>query len=198
MAEPWRRLVGAAATALRTHPHWAAALNAVRGSSIGIHLAVMRKDEVNSILFGLRNLELRVSSTPSPPFGQVGRRDIVFLKYSGGQVAGVAEVGRVWAYSGLTPGDSSQLLQLLRSGVGGGGSRPQRLDGRRVTIMRLRRPVTIPLGLDYEKSNPRPWVVLRSSLRPALPRRFVTSSALRSFEPKSETGSQEKEDSDDL
>jgi hypothetical protein len=63
-----------------------------------VHLAVFVEPFLRYILSGQKTIESRFSMHNRPPFGSVAANDLVLLKRSGGPVAGICRVERVWYY----------------------------------------------------------------------------------------------------
>ena len=178
MSDPWRRLLATAARALGAHPYWGSALQWSPTERRGLHVAILPRDELDRALFGVDRILRRTSAGGVPPFGAIGRRDVVLLKRAGGGVAGLAEASRVWSFVDLTPDDAARLVSALPT-AGAPPATAQELTSRCVTVVRLDRITTIPFGLTYEKSDPRKWIVLCSPTHPAAARRFVNPASLR-------------------
>lgn len=74
------------------------------------HLAIMRKSAIEAILFGQKNIETRFSQRRIPPFGVIGRGDLVYMKPPGAEVIGQFRVKKVYSYEGLTPQDFEEIF----------------------------------------------------------------------------------------
>lgn len=61
----------------------------------------MRKSAIEAILFGQKNIETRFSQRRIPPFGVIGRGDLVYMKPPGAEVVGQFRVKRVIFFDGL-------------------------------------------------------------------------------------------------
>src|SRR5579859_5893259 len=63
------------------------------------HLAIFVPPYLDLILEGRKTAELRFSRLRIAPYGQVAAGDVLLLKRSGGPIAGICLIERVWACS---------------------------------------------------------------------------------------------------
>jgi hypothetical protein len=176
--DPWRGVLRQVATRLEDHPYWSRYLNGLSESRRGLHLAVFDRPTLSRVLFGVKNLELRTLRTSRPPFECVARGDVVLLKGRGGPVSGVARVSRGWMFSGLTQDDWSRLDAAVatRSDVNSNDWSTLRDSRTKLVVLALANTCTFPVPIEYEKSDPRVWAVLKDPRRPILASRYVSPS----------------------
>lgn len=68
-----------------------------------VHMAIMTEPYLSWILEGKKTIESRFSQKRIAPFQKVDEKDIILLKKSGGDIAGVFEAGVVSCFEGLDP-----------------------------------------------------------------------------------------------
>jgi hypothetical protein len=176
--DPWRGLLRQVVSRLDDHPYWSRDLNGFSDSRRGLHLAVLDQQTLSLVLFGVKNLEVRSLRTTRPPFELISRSDVVLLKGRGGPVSGVTRVSRVWMFSGLTPDDWSRLDAAMstRSDVSSNDWSSLHDSRTKLTLLALANTCTFPVPIEYEKSDPRVWAVLKEPRRPILASRYVSPS----------------------
>jgi hypothetical protein len=182
MAEPWRRLLRSAASALQWHPEWGPLLFRAVSSNRGLHLVVLGRQELDEALFGITELTVRSTTTPALPFGCLGRLDLLFLKYRGGPIAGITQLTRVWSYEALNSTDARALHATLSARIHDSSLSARQLTGKHVSVVRLGKMITIPRGIDYPKSGRDSWLVLRRPSRPLTARRYLAPTDLRGLQ----------------
>ncbi len=76
------------------------------------HVAIMRKSWglTRKIITGQKSMESRWYKVRYAPWNRIGPGDTIYFKDSGEPVTVKAEVGRVMAFSGLTPGKVRGIL----------------------------------------------------------------------------------------
>lgn len=176
--DPWRGLLRQVVSRLKDHPYWSPYLNGFSESRRGLHLAVLDQRILSLVLFGVKNLEVRSLRTSRPPFELISRGDMILLKGRGGPVSGVARVSRAWMYSGLTQDDWSRLdaAMATRSDVNSNDRSTLRDSRTKLALLALANTCTFPVPIEYEKSDPRVWAVLKEPRRPILASRYVSPS----------------------
>jgi ASC-1-like (ASCH) protein len=73
------------------------------------HLAILKKYYLDKILYGSKQIELRLTKSAVPPFGHVSVGDTLFFKESSGPVYAVAQVAAVKQLRNLTSAKISDL-----------------------------------------------------------------------------------------
>lgn len=176
--DPWRGVLRQVATRLEDHPYWSRYLSGFSESRRGLHLAVVDQRTLSLVLFGVKNLEVRSLRTSRPPFELISRGDVVLLKGRGGPVSGVTRVSRAWVFSGLTQDDWSRLdaAMVTRSDVSSNDWSSPHDSRTKLTMLALANTCTFPVPIEYEKSDPRVWAVLKEPRRPILASRYVSPS----------------------
>lgn len=76
-----------------------------------IHVAIMVEPFLSYILNGEKTIESRFSKKRISPFEKVERKDIIFLKQSGGGIRAVFEAGEVLSFDQLDP---QKILDLRK------------------------------------------------------------------------------------
>lgn len=74
-----------------------------------VHMAIMTEPYLSWILDGTKTIESRFSQKRIAPFQKVDENDMILLKKSGGDIAGVFEAGAVYCFGGL---DSQGILTI--------------------------------------------------------------------------------------
>ncbi len=75
-----------------------------------IHMAIMIEPYLSWILDGTKTIESRFSQKRTAPFQKAGKKDIILLKKSGGDIEGVFEAGSVYCFDCLDP----HRIQMLK------------------------------------------------------------------------------------
>jgi hypothetical protein len=174
--DPWRGVLRQVGIRLDDHPYWSRYLKGFSESRRGLHLAVLNQPTLSQVLFGFKTLEVRSLRTSRPPFESVGRGDVVLLKGRGGPVSGVARVSRAWMFSGLTQHDWTRLdaVMATRSDVVPRDWSSPHDSRTKLTLIALANTCTFPVPIQYEKSDPRVWAVLKEARRPIFASRYVS------------------------
>lgn len=73
------------------------------------HLVILKKCYLDKILDGSKSIELRLTKTAVPPFGNIAVGDRLFLKESSGPVYAVARVSAFTEFRNLTPAKIARL-----------------------------------------------------------------------------------------
>ena len=183
LGHPWQRLVLQARTRLAGHPYWVGYLSGVDTSKRGLHLWVLKKGMLEEVLFGIRKSECQSFRSAREPFERVARGDVVFLKGSGRPVCGLAMVSKAWMYEDLTLRDQARLSQVLASrALSLSSGSPSEADtALRTMLLTFGHICTFPIPIQYDKSDPRSWVVLRPPRRPLLAKRYLSDSDLKAI-----------------
>jgi hypothetical protein len=174
--EPWRGVMRQAAARLQDHPYWSKYLNGFVESRRGLHVVVLGDPSFSRVLFGIKNLEVRSLRTSRPPFESIGRGDVVLIKGRGGPISGVARVARAWMFTGLAQDDWTRLSSAasVRSDFVSDDWSFVHDSQTRLTVLTLANTCTFPVPIQYEKSDPRGWAVLKETWRPVVARRYVS------------------------
>lgn len=126
------------------------------------HLAVFLKSkEVEEILSGKRQVELRLSESRILPYGQIQKDDEIYLKVSGEKILGKVEVENVLFYDKL---NEAMLRNLKREYF-----ETLELDEKfwqdkekssYATIIFLKNPKKFLAPVVFSKHDRRPWVIM--------------------------------------
>ena len=128
------------------------------------HLAVFLKSkEVEEILSGKRQVELRLSESRILPYGQIQKDDEIYLKVSGEKILGKVEVENVLFYDRLS---EAMLKNLKREYF-----ETLRLDEKfwqdkvkssYASIIFLKKPKKFLAPVIYQKHDRRPWIIMEN------------------------------------
>jgi len=83
------------------------------------HLAILKRPYLEAILAGRKTIELRLTKTKCPPFGQIAVADKIFLKVSSGPVCATATVAAFKEFDNLTAERIIQLKQQYNGQIAG-------------------------------------------------------------------------------
>lgn len=75
------------------------------------HLAIFKGNRANLILSGKKTIESRFSKRRDPPFGQISKGDLVYIKPSGKDPIGQFRVKKVFFIDGLEEGDVKEIRE---------------------------------------------------------------------------------------
>lgn len=150
---------------LELDPEWAPVCSDIaRGAAprCSLHLAVFVEPYLEYVLEGRKTVESRFSVARFPPYGRVGRGDLVLLKKSGGPVVGVCEIGAAWFYQ-LEPKSWSTIrLEFTRALCAEDPKFWQSRQGASyATLMYVSRVKRIT-PVSWPKRDRRGWVVLQA------------------------------------
>jgi hypothetical protein len=126
-----------------------------------VHLAVFVEPYLSYIANGSKTIETRFSKNRIAPFETIEKGDIVLLKRSGGGIAGVCLVEKVWFYN-LTPGSLKEIKNRFGKGICPADSAfwDDRRDAAYCSLIWV--TAYKPLDdLPFQKSDRRGWVVLK-------------------------------------
>lgn len=142
-------------TALSDDPQWLRLLE----EAPGIHLAILVEPFLTYVLDGRKTIESRFSLNKTPPFERVSAGDVVLLKRSSGPVVGVVNVKRT-EFITLDVKTWPRIRALSDDLCADETFWDARADKRYATLLH----VGVVKALEpmwIEKSDRRPWVVLR-------------------------------------
>lgn len=126
------------------------------------HLAIFKGDGGELILLGKKSMESRFSKRRDPPFGQIAKGDLVYIKPSGKDPIGQFKVRRVIFYDGLEEKDIKEIqLKYARFIVLDKQYWERKLGSRYGTLIFIAessRFITAPIKVP--KKDLRGWVVL--------------------------------------
>src|SRR5207249_2270389 len=111
----WRGVVRQAAARTRAHPFWGHYLDAFEKGRRGVHLIILKEPEISKILFGVKTLDVHGLRSSRPPFEEVAKGDIVFIKARGGDICGLARVARALMFSEVVEEDWNRLIGAASS-----------------------------------------------------------------------------------
>lgn len=127
----------------------------------------MRKSAIEAILFGQKSIETRFSQRRIPPFGVIGRGDLVYMKLPGAEVVGQFRVKRVIFFDGLDVIDIENIFKQYKDLFSGGNLeedekyQQDRLNCKFASLIFIadsERFITSPIKIS--KKDLRGWVVL--------------------------------------
>jgi len=153
-------LVSQLREALKDHANWRHVFSTDVSNSVVIHLAIFREPYLDFIMEGRKTIETRFSRRICAPFRAVSRGDVVILKRSGGEIAGICLVEDAWFYR-LT----SEALTFIRDKFGAAicaeddSFWEERKEAAVATLISISH--VAPLSkIDIPKRDRRGWVVL--------------------------------------
>lgn len=131
------------------------------------HLAIFTPDAVKEIFAGRKTIESRFSQKKIAPFSEVSVGDLVYIKPTGGDIAGQFSVKKVIFFEGLEEEDLKKLFSIYQENFSFDESSLDQLYfkskikaqfGTLIFIGQLEQFITSPLKI--EKKDHRGWVVL--------------------------------------
>lgn len=127
------------------------------------HLAIFKGDASELILSGKKTMESRFSKRKNPPFGQISKGDLVYIKPSGKDPIGQFRVKKVIFFDGLEIGDVGEVREkyekeLVVDEAYWKGKKEAKY-GTLIFIGEVDPFITSPIK--YPKKDLRGWVVLR-------------------------------------
>ena len=124
------------------------------------HLVILKKCYLDKILDGSKTIELRLTKTAVPPFGNIAIGDTLFLKESSGPVCAAAKVSAFAEFKNLTPAKITKLKAEFNNKICGEDEYWKfKSDCRFAVLVWLKNVKSIkPVRID--KKDLRAWVVL--------------------------------------
>lgn len=126
------------------------------------HLAIFKGNGGELILLGRKTIESRFSKRKNPPFGQIAKGDIVYIKPSGKDPIGQFRVKKVIFYDGLTDEDIKEIKKTKSYAIAYKNDYWEKILGSKygtlIFIAESSRFITAPIK--YPKKDLRGWVVL--------------------------------------
>lgn len=131
------------------------------------HLAIMSSKMAEAVLLGKKTVESRFSLSKIPPFGQISKGDLVYIKLPGGEIVGQFRVEKAIFFDGLEPKDIDKIKDEYQSRLSSSDSEEDRRywkDKKKshyaslIFISNSERFITSPLKI--KKKDQRGWMVL--------------------------------------
>jgi len=178
-----RGVIRQAAARMRVHPFWGDYLDGFENRRRGVHLIILNEPAISRVLFGVKTLDVHGLRSGRPPFEEVARGDIVFIKARGGDICGLARVARALMFNEVVEEDWNRLL----------GAASSRTDYEeedwsfvrdmktRLALITLANVCTLPRSISFGNAGPKRWAVLKETRRPALARRYVSASDIKAL-----------------
>lgn len=131
------------------------------------HLAIFDKNTLSRILDGKKTIDSRFSLRKLPPFGQINKGDLIYIKESGGEIKGQFLVQKIIQIEGLEEAD----LEIIKKNYAQALSLGSKDESEKyfnahknskyatlIFISRVERYITSPVRIP--KKDLRGWVVL--------------------------------------
>jgi hypothetical protein len=131
------------------------------------HLAIMSQSTIDAILSGKKTIETRFSKHNIPPFGQVNKGDLVFMKPPGKDIVGQFRVKKILSIEGMEQSDVQKIFKDFGRQIRNGNKIEDdkyvadKIDARFGTLIFVgesERLITAPIRI--KKSDQRGWMVL--------------------------------------
>lgn len=171
------------AEVLKHDPYWTHRWSEVweqTDEAPALHLAIFVEPFLTYILEGRKTIESRFSLRRTAPFGRVAPDDVLMLKASGGPVAALCRVRKVWFYE-LEPKSWRDIRDQFAEPLCATDNAfwAERESAQYATLMQITDIRSIP-PLEVPKRDRRGWVIIDKEPRShGLPRRHATSDRLR-------------------
>ena len=124
------------------------------------HLVILKKCYLDKILDGSKTIELRLTKTAVPPFGNIAIGDRLFLKESSGPVFAAAKVSAFAEFKNLTPVKIAKLKAEFNNKICGEDEYWKFKSDSRFAVLVWMKNVRKIKPVRINKKDWRAWVVL--------------------------------------
>ena len=125
------------------------------------HLVILKKEYLDKILDGSKQVELRLTKTAVPPFGCSAAGDILVLKESSGPVCAVAQVSAIKQVTDLNPVKIAQLKSQYNHLICGADAYWQFKSDSQFAVLLWLKNIRSIAPIRIYKKDWRAWVVLK-------------------------------------